>query len=41
MWLSVAQAFFPNQNPAEVLAQEPFMKSGPPTIIDGLWQKPA
>jgi hypothetical protein len=40
MWLSVAQAFFPNQNPAEVLAQEPFMKAGPPTIIDGLWQKP-
>jgi hypothetical protein len=39
LWLSVAQAYFPNVNPLELLAQEEFMKR-PAMPIDGLWQKP-
>jgi hypothetical protein len=41
MWLTVAQAFFPDQNPAQLLADEAFMLKTPTaTPIEGLWQRP-
>jgi Protein of unknown function (DUF1552) len=40
MWLSVAQAFFPDEDPAQVLADEVFMEPGDAAPIEGLWQRP-
>jgi hypothetical protein len=44
MWLALAQAYFPGQDPAKVLADEAFMNSGAASVttpIEGLWQAPA
>ena len=43
MWLSVAQAYFPDEDPMKVLADEAFMKGVSPATgpIEGLWQRPA
>lgn len=43
MWLSVAQAYFPDEDPMKVLADETFMKIAVPATgpIAGLWQRPA
>jgi hypothetical protein len=40
MWLTVAQAFFPDEDPAQVLADEVFMKPANASPIEGLWQRP-
>lgn len=43
MWLAIAQAYFPGQDPAQVLADETFMNSGAASVttpIEGLWKAP-
>ena len=41
MWLTIAQAYFPGQDPAQVLADEAFMKRLPAAPLEGLWKAPA
>jgi Protein of unknown function (DUF1552) len=40
MWLTVAQAFFPDEDPTEVLADEAFMAPADAAPIEGLWERP-